>query len=786
LSRNSSRLNRQNELIRSLRRQLEATERDLADQKWLFQQFLNAPSWRLTYPVRWLAKLLRTLHAWFTGTSERVPETEKFDAAAETSVSAEAVPEAEPETGETEQEVFDAKHFFTDFYRIQLRSLLASNTPLELPHSQDPEISIILVLFNRAEMTLGCLRSLAENRSVRMEVIIVDNASRDETGLLLDRLTHARIIRNSENRHFLEGVNQAARAARGEYLLLLNNDTQVLPGTLQSAIDTIHTAPDIGAVGGRLILLDGTLQEAGSIIWRDGSCLGYGRGDNPFAPMYMFRRDVDYCSGAFLLTPRAVWERLGGFDETFKPAYYEETDYCTRLWEHRLRVVYDPNSVVLHYEFASSASVAHAIDLQRDHQRLFAARHQNLLAKHATPDLNSILAARMKDRDKRRVLFIDDRPPHTWLGSGFPRSRALLLTLLKHDSFVTLYPFARFDEEWSSVYSDIPPEIEVMIGYGPLLIEPFLRSRAGYYDTIFISRPHNMKILKPVLEAHPEWFEQTDIVYDAEAIFATREIGLRALTQTPLLPEQADALLREEVELASVADCVIGVSGLETEQFRRHGIENVRVVGHSLEVNPTPKRFSERTGFLFVGAIHEELSPNGDSVIWFLEEVFPKIQAALGFDIPFTVAGVNNSGRVTQLAGPSVRITGHLPDLTELYNTARVFVAPTRYAAGIPHKVHEAAARGLPTVATPLLASQLGWQDESAMRIAGDGDSFAEQCIALYKDERLWSNLRQAGLERIRSECSKENFEARLMNALAAQNSRRCGRNAKTQGALRL
>ena len=138
-------------------------------------------------------------------------------------------------------------------------------------------------------------------------------------------------------------MNQAAREAHGKYLLVLNNDAQLQPGALRSALTTIGSSPDIGAVGGRIILLDGTLQEAGSIIWRDGSCLGYGRGDDPFAPTYMFRRDVDYCSGAFLLTPRALWNQMGGFDEKYKPAYYEETDYCMRLWERGLRVVFDPD-----------------------------------------------------------------------------------------------------------------------------------------------------------------------------------------------------------------------------------------------------------------------------------------------------------------------------------------------------------------------------------------------------------------------------------------------------------
>src|SRR5204863_1678805 len=135
-------------------------------------------------------------------------------------------------------------------------------------------------------------------------------------------------------------------------------------------------------------------------------------------------------------------------------------------------------------------------------------------------------------------------------------------------------------------------------------------------------------------------------------------------------------------------------------------------------------------------------------------EVLPKIQGGLGADIPVTIAGVNKSERVKQLAGPSVRITGHLPDLTGLYDSARVFVAPTRYAAGIPHKVHEAAAHGIPIVATPLLATQLGWRDGDPFLVGADADAFARQGIALYTDESLWSNLREARLGRIEKECS--------------------------------
>jgi len=768
LSRNSSPFNKQNELIRSLLQQLEARERELAEQKWLFQQFLQSPTWRLTSPIRWLARQIRAVRNWLTGQlgqSQQSPDELSNVAAVP------IAPEEAPAINAAGS-ALELKQFLSSLYQIQLQSFLTSGASLQLPYSEQPAISVILVLFNRAELTFACLRSLAENYTERMEIIIVDNLSTDDTSQLLDRLRGARIIRNPENRNFLLAVNQAAKEARGDYLVLLNNDAQVLPGTLQSALATIRIAPDIGAVGGRLILLDGTLQEAGSIIWRDGSCLGYGRGDNPFAPMYMFRRDVDYCSGAFLLTPRRLWERLGGFDERFKPAYYEETDYCSRLWELGLRVVYDPNSVLLHYEFASSGSVSHATELQREHQHIFAARHEQFLASHLASDLRSILPARMKNHYTKRVLFLDDRVPHTWLGSGFPRARNILLTLLKQGCFVTVYPLSQFDENWLSVYADMPAELEVMVGYGPALLEPFLRNRSSYYDTILVSRPHNMKIFKPLLDAHPDWFDETNIIYDAEAIFVTREITYRQLSGVPLSPEEADTLLRDEVSLASAANCVVAVSASDAEQFRNAGTEDVRVIGHCLPPAPTPRSFEHRTGFLFVGAIHEESSPNGDSVIWFLEEIFPKIQAAIGFDIPLTIVGVNKSEKVKLLATPAVRIQGYVADLSEMYDAARVFVAPTRYAAGIPHKVHEAAARGLPIVATPLLASQLGWEDGEPFLVGGDADAFAQKCIELHRNQALWLKLRDAGLERIRQECSAGTFEASVLDCLSRAKTR--------------
>src|SRR5207247_550242 len=324
-----------------------------------------------------------------------------------------------------------------------------------------------------------------------------------------------------ENRNFLLAVNQAAEHARGQYLLLLQHKAHLLADALRAALATIRGRADIGAVRCKVILLDGTLQEAGSIVWRDGSCLGYGRGDTPFAPSYMFRRDVDYCSGAFLLTPRSLWERLGGFDESFTPAYYEETDYCMRLWQRGYRVVYEPGAAVLHYEFASSQSVTGATGLQSAHQLVFAARHRSALDKREPPGIGRAIHARMR-HNGRRVLFLDYQSPAHWLGPGLPR-------------------------------------------------------------------PHSMERFQPILAAHPEWFDKTRVVYDAEALFAHRQAGRRKVSGNPMSPRELEGALRAEIRLAAGADCVVAVSEQDGAAFKRHGIKNVCIIGHSVAPAPTSK-----------------------------------------------------------------------------------------------------------------------------------------------------------------------------------------------------
>lgn len=270
----------------------------------------------------------------------------------------------------------------------RLAAFLRADGVLDFQPPPAPQVSVLLVLWNQAPLTLRCLQTLEQEarRGVELEVVVVDNASTDETAGLLGRLRGATVVRNDTNTGFLAACNQAAAVSRGRHLLLLNNDAAIRPGAIAAALACIQSAADIGAVGGRLILPDGTLQEAGGIVWSDGTTIGFGRGKRPTGREFSSRRDVDYCSGAFLLTPRHVWERLGGFSDCFIPGYYEDTDYCLRLWANGWRVVYEPGAVVDHFESGSAGGETAAQFIQR-HRQLFIARHADTLRlHHMAPD----------------------------------------------------------------------------------------------------------------------------------------------------------------------------------------------------------------------------------------------------------------------------------------------------------------------------------------------------------------------------------------------------------------
>ncbi len=652
-----------------------------------------------------------------------------------------------------------AKALFLANARAQLPGY--GRNPLDFdPRGADPALSAIVVAHDRFALTMATLASLRANFAGAIELIVVDSGSGDETRRIGRYVRGAHVLRFEENIGFLHGCNAALRLASAEAVLYLNNDVELGPGAVDAALARLLDAT-IGAVGGKLIRAHGALQEAGSIVWRDGSTAGYLRDASPLAPEANFVRDVDYCSAAFLLARSALLRDLGGFDEAFAPGYYEDADLCLRMREAGHRVVYDPAVVVRHLEHGSADDVAAAATAIAARREVFFRKHMNRLRLRYTAEPRAKLFARSAGPTRGRVLFIEDQVPLRRLGQGFVRSNDIVAALAAGGRHVTVYPLHPARRDPAAIYADMPDNVEVMHDRGLGELEAFLKARRGYYDTIWIARTHNLDRVKPILErGGMDAAGGVRLVLDTEAIAALREAARRTALGDAS-PFDVDGAILDEFANAWFCQSVVAVNEAEAARLRGLGLADVAVLGHACAVTPTPRGFAERAGLLFVGALAAADSPNLDGLVWFADAVLPLIEAELGHETRLTVAGfVGEDVDLSRLAAhPRITLRGAVEDLAPLYDRHRVFVAPTRYAAGIPYKVHEAAAMGLPVVGSELLAGQLGWRWVEMMSATlGDAEAFARAVLVVYRDAGVWGALREAAMARVERECGVEGF----------------------------
>ena len=725
---------------------------------------LNSLSWKVTSPLR----LLRSLFTPSKQGSEEIIEPpvnvttpEEFD---ETEPPGQIPVEklGAPANGSAGSKAeYDAR------VKADLKQFFASDQTLKFPTLDHPALTVVLVFYNQAQLSLLCLRSLLEFADVSFRLIIVDNNSSDETPKLLEHIENIQIIRNQKNFGFVRAVNQAAEQVKTEYLLLLNNDAVIEEATLSTAINTLKSDSSVGAVGAKIKLLDGSLQEAGSIIWNDGACLGYGRGQDPMQPEFMFQRDVDYCSGAFLLFRCDEFHKLGAFDEAFAPAYYEESDFCIRLQKQGKRIIYNPRVNITHYEFASTGGMEEASKLQLKHQQILCDKHPEYLSNKLANDGTNTITARINNKHPN-ILVIDDCVPHPSLGSGYPRSAHILNSLCELNLNVSFYPLQFPVDDWGAVYSTLDSTIEVLLDRGRAGLIPLLEKRKNFYQYIMVSRLHNMEIFNNIVDQDPALLEGSKVFYDAEAIFALRDIMKMELLGQAISEDEKQKLIAKELDQARNAEKVISVSRIEADLYKHASYNNTVVLGHALQAEPGNKEFDERSGILFVGALRDEGSPNVDSLLWFVINVLPIIEQEIP-DIELYVVGDCSAPSLKTIECGNVQFLGRLDSITSTYNDRRLLIAPTRFAAGIPHKVHEAASRGMPSVTTGLLAKQLGWKHGKQLLVGDGAPKFAKQCIRLYRDEKLWRRVRSAGLQSISHECSDKKFQATLRGLFSHQ-----------------
>jgi O-antigen biosynthesis protein len=247
-----------------------------------------------------------------------------------------------------------------------------------------PAASVVVLVLDRVDLLDGCLSTLAGSSSVPTEVVVVANGTDPAALAALRRRDDVVLVRSGVNLGFGGGCDLGAEVARGEFLVFVNDDSRLDAGCIDRLVARARTDPTIGAVGSRIYAGDGRLQEAGGIFWRDGSSAHVGR-DRPAAERaYVVARDVDYCSANGLLVRRSAWDAVGGFDDAYFPAYYEDADLCMALRDHGLRTVYEPTATLVHLETQSSTPEYRRFLMDRN-RATFRRRWADALAAHPDP-----------------------------------------------------------------------------------------------------------------------------------------------------------------------------------------------------------------------------------------------------------------------------------------------------------------------------------------------------------------------------------------------------------------
>ncbi len=617
-----------------------------------------------------------------------------------------------------------------------------------LPAERLPRASIVVPVFNQLEQTKRCLHSLADvGTHCSFEVIVVDDGSSDGSAEWLAACANLQLLRMPSNRGFVEACNAGAALARGEYLVLLNNDTELTDGWLDSLIGTFDSVPRCGLVGAKLIYPDGSLQEAGGIVFADGNACNYGRGGDQHDPRYDFVREVDYCSGACIALPLVLFRELGGFDTRYAPAYYEDTDLAFSVRAAGWQVIYQPRAVVVHHEgkTAGTDGSAGVKRFQQINREKFLAKRRLALSDQPTSadfELSAECCATF--RRGQRVLVMDADFPRVDRDSGSMRMFSMLLLLRELGCHVLFWATAASaSDSYARALEQHGVELVLARSRGAAL--RWWYARGGELDIVLLSR---LPVAMAAIRLTRRYAARAMLVFDTVDLHFLRIARGAALHESREEAAWAEDLRRNELGLMRKVDLTLVVSEYERRLLQELVPQaHVQVLSNVHPVHGSKVPFARRAGLMLLGNFQHE--PNVDAARWLIDEILPRLRDRLP-GVTLHIVGHAADEALPDCACAGVKVHGFVADLEPILREVRLALAPLRYGAGVKGKISMAMSYGVPIVTTSIGAEGMGLINRCDAMIADTAAAFADAIAELYGDEALWLGLSEQGMENVR------------------------------------
>lgn len=628
--------------------------------------------------------------------------------------------------------------------------------PLSFKKTESPVVSIIIPVYNNFLYTYNCLKSIVEvTEGVEYEVIIVDNASTDETVKLQELIANIVVIQNSENQGFVDACNAGAQKARGKYVLFLNNDTKVLDGWLAAMLAATESDNTIGAVGAKLIFPDGVLQEAGGIVWSDEESFAwnYGRGKDPDNYEFNYLRDVDYCSGACLLVHKDLFEKAGFFDRRYAPAFCEDTDLAFSIRELGYRVVYQPLAEIIHFEgrTAGTDTSQGLKKYQVINREKFYAKWKNVLEKENFKGGEKVPLARDRSQTRKTVLFIDHYVPTHDKDAGSLAAFLYLKLYIELGYRVIFLPDNYLKLE---PYSTELQQMGVEVLYGAVSFDQWIALNGQYIDYVWTFRPTiSIKYIDALKK-----FTTAKILYNVVDLHYLREFRRYEVERDESIKKEAKTWQELEFKLFEGSDVVLTYSDKEakiiSDEFPDKDVKVIPLFFYD-EI-PVEKEkilsFDERRDIVFLGGFNHP--PNVDAVEYFVNDIFSLVKERLP-QVKFYIIGSNPPDRIVELTSEDVVVTGFVEDLSDIFNGIRLCVAPLRFGAGVKGKILTSLSFGVPVITTDVGNEGINLTDGVNCMLAETPEKFAGYVVDLYTNKELWERLSTGSVEFLKANFSK-------------------------------